>query len=299
MGAEVVAISGNTSLTAMTESELVDVLQSSLYPGAALKSIKMVIGYCKAANLDPMQKPVHIVPMYDKNSKQMRDVIMPGVGLYRTQAARSNALAGISEPEFGPNVEFDLQGVKMNVPEWCRVVVKRALPSGTIGEFAAIEYWIENYATAGKDTIAPNAMWKKRPRGQIAKCAQAQALRMAFPEMVGAAPTADEMEGKELEGGEIDVTPRVKPETETKPALPECSDDDFAGNKMRWRKTVEEGKQTAETLLAKFVTRATFTEAQRKEILSWKAAPKPAEQTPSSTAAFDAGLDASDDYIPQ
>ena len=166
----IVAIKNEASALALTEDELVDVLQCSLYPGAALKSIKMVIGYCKAAGLDPMQKPVHIVPMWDKHSKSMRDVIMPGVGLYRTQAARSNALAGIGEPEFGSTVEFDLGGMKFNAPEWCRVVVRRMLPNGAIGEFAAIEYWIENYATAGKDTTAPNAMWKKRPRGQIAKC---------------------------------------------------------------------------------------------------------------------------------
>jgi phage recombination protein Bet len=91
----------NTALSTMTEAELCNVLQTSLYPGAALDSIKMVLGYCKAAGLDPMHKPVHIVPMWDSKAKQMRDVIMPGVGLYRTQAARSQQLAGITEPEFG------------------------------------------------------------------------------------------------------------------------------------------------------------------------------------------------------
>lgn len=49
----------------MDEQELIKVLQTSLYPSAALESIKMVLGYCKASNLDPMQKPVHIVPMWD------------------------------------------------------------------------------------------------------------------------------------------------------------------------------------------------------------------------------------------
>ena len=40
-------------------------------------------------------------------------------------------------------------------------------------------------------------MWTKRPRGQIAKCAAAQALRVAFPE-IASAPTAEEMEGKTI-----------------------------------------------------------------------------------------------------
>ena len=71
------ATTQSTALSAMPESELIGVLQTSLYPGAAIGSVKMVLGYCKAAGLDPMQKPVHIVPMWDKNTKAMRDVVMP------------------------------------------------------------------------------------------------------------------------------------------------------------------------------------------------------------------------------
>ncbi|HVL77606.1 MAG TPA: phage recombination protein Bet [Noviherbaspirillum sp.] len=255
-----------TSL-AMSEEDLIDVLQSSLYPGAALNSIKMVIGYCKAANLDPMQKPVHIVPMWDKNAKQMRDVIMPGVGLYRTQAARSNALAGISEPEFGPMVEFELDGLKVTVPEWCRVVVKRMLAGGAIAEFAAIEYWIENYATAGKDSVQPNAMWKKRPRGQLAKCAQAQALRMAFPEMVGSAPTADEMEGKHLDAPEVDITPRRT--EQAAPQLGYCTPEKFSENQAAWRQLIVSGKKSPKDLIATLETKTRLTEDQKLTIDSW------------------------------
>ena len=73
----------------------------------------------------------------------------------------------------------------------------------------AKELWKENYAVKGgqEKSVAPNAMWTKRPYGQIAKCAEAQALRKAFPE-IGSEPTADEMAGKtinEFEGTVIDV----------------------------------------------------------------------------------------------
>lgn len=155
---------------ALSEPELMNVLRNSLYPGAKDDSIKLVIGYCKASGLDPMQKPVHIVPMWDSKSKAMRDVIMPGIGSYRTQAARSGEYAGISEPEFGPDITETLGGVPITYPAWCRVVVKRLLPNGLVAEFAAIERWKENYATAGRDSAAPNAMWKRRPYGQISKC---------------------------------------------------------------------------------------------------------------------------------
>ena len=84
-----------------SENDLIHVLENSVYPGAARESIKVAIDYCRAGRLDPLQKPVHIVPMWDDRLKRMRDVIMPGIGLYRIQAARSGGYAGVSEPEFG------------------------------------------------------------------------------------------------------------------------------------------------------------------------------------------------------
>lgn len=192
------------AIVAQTEDDLIRVLQNSLYPGAQIGSVQMVLGYCQAAGLDPMQKPVHIVPMWDKNSRSMRDVVMPGISLYRTQAARTGEHVGTDEPVFGPMVTLELGGPPIQVPEWCSVTVWR-LKQGVRCAFVATEYWIENYATAGKDSTAPNTMWKKRSRGQIAKCAEAQALRKGFPE-VGSAPTAEEMEGKYI-GAEQDITP--------------------------------------------------------------------------------------------
>lgn len=211
----------STALEPMTEQDLMKVLQSSLYPGAAPESIKMVLGYCRAAGLDPILKPVHIVPMYaateDKDQKgraikAMRDVIMPGIGLYRIQAARTGQYAGQDAPVFGPMVEATFQVKKTEwrngqatdsyvektiaYPEWCSITIYRLI-GGFRSAFTAVEFWTENYATAGRDTDAPNEMWSRRVRGQLSKCAEAQALRKAFPE-VGQAPTAEEMEGKPI-----------------------------------------------------------------------------------------------------
>lgn len=193
------------------DPQLISSLRNSLYPGAKEESVIMVLTYCHHAKLDVMLKPVHIVPMWivdkETGSGEMRDVVMPGINLYRIQAARSGC-AGISEPEFGEEVTECLGGVDFRFPKWCKVTVKRVV-SGHLVEFSATEYWKENYATAGKDkktgvvSLAPNAMWKKRPYGQLAKCAEAQALRKAFPE-IGAAPTAEEMEGKQLDYDEYE-----------------------------------------------------------------------------------------------
>ena len=244
----------------MDEQELMQVLQSSLYPGASPASIKMALGYCKAAGLDPMQKPVHIVPMWDSKAGSMRDVVMPGVGLYRTQAARSGECAGVSEPDFGPDTTETLGGQSITFPAWCRVTVKRRLPTGEVVEFTAKEFWKENYAVKGgkEKSIAPNAMWTKRPYGQLAKCAEAQALRKAFPE-VGSQPTADEMEGKTLDMGPAEV---VAP-----PAPPaHYPEDAFEKNVDAWAKTISSGKMTEERLVAMVSAKGALTEEQRAEL---------------------------------
>jgi phage recombination protein Bet len=190
-------------------------LANSVYPGAKEESIIMAVDYCTTRGLDVMLKPVHIVPMSVKDSKtgqfNFRDVIMPGIGLYRIQADRSGNYAGADDPEFGPEITQVFAGkngqVSVTFPQWCSVTVYKMIGGQRVA-FKAKEYWLENYATAGKDSNAPNAMWSKRPYGQLAKCSEAQALRKAWPE-VGQDATAEEMEGKSLE---IDITPAPAPQ---------------------------------------------------------------------------------------
>jgi len=259
----------------MSEHELMSVLQNSLYPGAQESSIKMVMGYCKAAGLDPMQKPVHIVPMYVKDGKNggMRDVVMPGIGLYRTQAARSGCYAGMTEPEFGEDVTETLAGTEITYPRWCKITVKRTMVDGQVAEFTAKEFWKENYATASKDTVAPNAMWRRRPYAQLSKCSEAQALRKAFPE-IGAAPTAEEMEGKPLtyEGETIDgSTGEIINKTP-----PAYSDEEFKKNLPSWKAAIAKGARP-DAIIAKVSTKGTLTEEQKAAIRAPVSAEPPVE----------------------
>ncbi len=277
---------------ALPETELLQVLQSSLYPGAAPASIKLVIGYCKAAGLDPMQKPVHIVPMWDGKAGQMRDVVMPGVGLYRTQAARTGC-AGISEPEFGPDKTETIGGQQITFPTWCRVTVKRRQANGAVDEFTAREFWMENYAVKGgkEKSIAPNAMWTKRPYGQIAKCAEAQALRKAFPE-IGSQPTAEEMEGKGMDDstGPLPMAERVP---SPPPAPPTWPADAFALQLPRWKKAVEAGMKSAADIEALAASKGALTAEQLAAIRALKA--PEADPVDANTAAFNAEYDAAEE----
>ncbi|WP_232964128.1 phage recombination protein Bet [Pseudomonas putida] len=251
---------------AMSEDALVEVLSGSLYPGAQRNSVVMVLAYCKAAQLDPMLKPVHIVPIWSKAAGKMVDTVMPGVGLYRIQAARTGQYAGISEPEYGPSVTMNLGGVEVTFPEWCRITVRRQMTGGHVAEFTASERWLENYATAKKDTLAPNAMWLKRAYAQLAKCAEAQALRKAFPE-VGSAPTADEMEGKVFEEGPREVNTPRQPDPHPEPtALDDYPDEKLQENLPKWRAAVEAGRSSPDHLIATVSSKYTLSEQQIEQI---------------------------------
>lgn len=245
-------------------------MKSSLYPGASDASVDMVLAYCQAAHLDPMTKPVHIVPVWDSKIGGMRDVVMPGIGMYRTVAARTGC-AGITEPEFGPDIEDTIGGAGIIYPQWCRVTVRRRLVSGEIVDFTARELWLENYAVKGgkERSIAPNAMWSKRPYGQLAKCAEAQALRKAFPE-VGAQPTAEEMEGKSIYAEEHEQRSIAAP---VPAELPPYSDKDFMANLPKWLESIEAKGTTpearaeaAQNLINRMSTKYTLTEGQKEAI---------------------------------
>src|SRR5271165_5768192 len=201
-------MSDRTVARPSADVEVIRVLGNSLYPGAKPESIALVLSYCRVNGLDVFLKPVHIVPMNVKIGRgkyEWRDVVMPGIDNYRIKAARSGEYLGISEPTFGPDI--DLEGVAGIVPEWCKVTVKRLIASRE-ASFTAIEYWEENYATAGRNTRDPTAMWNRRRKGQLAKCTEAQALRKAFPEFTGGQPTAEEMDGKTIENDYAKVESR-------------------------------------------------------------------------------------------
>ncbi len=254
------------------DAEIMAVLQNSLYPGAAQASIRMVLGYCRAAGLDPMQKPVHIVPMYDAKTRQMRDVIMPGIGLYRTQAAR-NGCAGVSEPDFGPDVTAKVGGQQITYPTWCRVTARRRLVTGEVVEFTAKELWIENYAVKGgaEKSQAPNAMWTKRTYGQLAKCAEAQALRKAFPE-IGSEPTADEMVGKSINDEYAEAVQTTTAQREPA-ALPAYTSEEFDANLSKWRDLIDGGKSTAARIIAMVGSKMALTEQQKRRITELEGPP--------------------------
>jgi hypothetical protein len=81
-------------------------LVEAIYPNAeTADAIVMALSYCRARNLDPFKRPVHIVPMWSSVAGKMIETVWPGISELRTTAFRTGQYAGLSEPEFGPAIE--------------------------------------------------------------------------------------------------------------------------------------------------------------------------------------------------
>lgn len=161
-------------------------LVEAVFPLAtSIDSIVLALSYCRARKLDPFKRVIHIVPIWNKDLKKMVDTIWPGIGELRTTAFRTGCYAGRGATTFGPDTTMKVGEAMITFPEWAQVTVRR-LVKGVLVEFAGPQvYWLETYATQSRNDNSPNSMWSKRPRGQLEKCAEAAALRAAFPEEVG------------------------------------------------------------------------------------------------------------------
>jgi len=163
-------------------------LTTAIYPNAqTTESVVLALSYCKARKLDPFKRCIHIVPIWDNQKRCLVDTVWPGIGELRTTAHRTKNYAGRDKTEFGPMMEQTWgsgnESVTVKFPEWAQVTVYRNVKGQRVAYAGSQVYWLETYGSHKNG--APNSMWQKRPRGQIDKCAEASALRSAFPEEVG------------------------------------------------------------------------------------------------------------------
>jgi phage recombination protein Bet len=193
------------------------VLVEAIFPAAkTVDAIAMALSYCKSRNLDVMKRPVHIVPMWDSSRGAYVETVWPGISELRTTASRTQGYAGCDEAQFGPNLTMTFNGrvkrkgdwvdekMEIEFPEWCRITVYRIVGGQKCKFVGPKVKWLETYATQGASEL-PNKMWEERAEGQLEKCAEAAALRRAFPEEIGNELTAEEMTGRGVHDLAVEV----------------------------------------------------------------------------------------------
>ncbi|HET9111965.1 MAG TPA: phage recombination protein Bet [Ktedonobacterales bacterium] len=139
----------------------------------------LFIEVCKSSGLNPFARQIYAI----KRSGKL--TIQTGIDGYRVMAERSGKYAGQIGPlwcgEDGAWLDVWLASTP---PIACKVGILRrdfAEPLWAVARYSA-------YAQEGSST------WKKMPDVMIAKCAEALALRKAFPEQIRGVYTAEEME---------------------------------------------------------------------------------------------------------
>lgn len=166
-------ISAATSLP--WNKDQVELIKTTVAKGATDNELKLFLYTAQRTGLDPLTKQIHFV----KRAGQMS--IQTGIDGYRAIAERTGSLAGIDDAVYDVNAETQK-------PSKASVTVHRFV-NGQKVSFSASARWSE-YAPTGGQAF----MWNKMPFLMLGKCAEALALRKAFPNDLSGVYTNEEMQ---------------------------------------------------------------------------------------------------------
>ena len=138
----------------------VDLIKSQIAVGATDDELKLFLHVADKSGLDPLSKQIYFI----KRSGKM--TIQTAIDGFRSIADRTGQYISSEEPVFE---EIGNNPVKATV-----TVGK--IVQGVEGKFTASARWSEYYP--GK---SQGFMWDKMPHTMLGKCAEALALRKAFP----------------------------------------------------------------------------------------------------------------------
>jgi phage recombination protein Bet len=130
---------------------------------------------CQRLELDPFSKQIYAI---QRKGKWTFQISIDGL---RAIADRTGQYAGSDEPLFDEGItQFDAEQKGRPVPSVCKVTVYKIV-HGHKCSFVGIAKYSEFAQTYnGK----PSEMWGKMPYTMLSKCAESQALRKAFPQVV-------------------------------------------------------------------------------------------------------------------
>lgn len=159
--------------------EQIDLIKRTIAKDHTDDELALFLNFCKAKRLDPFAREIYSIKRKDKATIQM------GIDGLRARGEDTGKYAGQETFWCGPTGEWVDVWISKDPPMAAKVAVYR---KDTNRPFTGIAKWSEYKP-------AEDFMWQKMPANQLAKCAEALALRKAFPRTLGGIYVAEEMAG--------------------------------------------------------------------------------------------------------
>jgi phage recombination protein Bet len=179
-------------------NDQIETIKDVFCKGLSNDEFKIFLYSCERTGLDPFAKQIYAVKRNDKKLGREVMTIQTGIDGYRAIADRTERYAPGKKPSFA----YDPQGKVLSATAYVMKLTK----DGKWHEVEA-EAFYDEYVQTTYDGRAMG-LWNKMVRTMLAKCAEALALRKAFPSQLSGIYTQEEMQQADA----IDVTPAPQPQ---------------------------------------------------------------------------------------
>lgn len=151
--------------------------------------LSVFLHYCQRTGMDPFTKQIYMIGRWDGKEQRTKYTIQMAIDGFRIIAERSRQYLGQTEPLWcGPDGVWRDVWTSAEPPVAAKIgVLRQGWPAPTYG----VAHFKEFAAKYGNSLTA---MWQQMPANQIAKCAEAAALRKAFPHDLSGIYIPEEME---------------------------------------------------------------------------------------------------------